>query len=470
MAPSTLLDRLWERHVVVAETVHAPATMFVDLHLLNEVTSPQAFAQLQARNLAVANPERTLATIDHSTPTRSPDADGRRAYVSSAAEEQVTTMAANARRWRIPYLGWDDDRRGIVHVMGPELGATLPGMLIVCGDSHTSTHGAFGALAFGIGTSEIAGVLASQCLLQRKPRALLVRVDGSLPSAVTPKDLALAIVTSLGASGAAGYVIEYQGETIRGLKMEGRMTVCNMSIEAGAKAGIIAPDDVTFDWLRGRPAAPLGEQWHDAETYWRTLHSDPDAIFDREVSIDARAIAPSITWGTSPDTAMPIDGLVPTPRNPDARRALEYMRFDADTPLLGRKVDAVFVGSCTNGRLSDLREAATLLRGRRVASHVRLLVVPGSEQVRRDAEAEGLDRVITDAGGEWRLSGCSMCLGMNGDAVEPGSLVVSTSNRNFVGRQGPGVRSVLASPITAAAAATAGVIADPRGMELAANG
>jgi 3-isopropylmalate/(R)-2-methylmalate dehydratase large subunit len=458
----TLLDRIWQQHVVAQQTREVPATIFIDLHLLNEVTSPQAFAMLEARGFNVSRPDLTLATIDHSTPTRFADAEGRRTYVSAAAEHQVALMAANAARWNIPFFGWEDDRRGIVHVLGPELGATLPGMTIVCGDSHTSTHGAFGALAFGIGTSEIAGVLATQCMLQRKPKSLSIAVEGALHRFATPKDLALAVVTRLGAGGGAGHVIEYRGSAIGALSMEGRMTLCNMSIEGGARAGLIAPDDTTFEWIRGRPAAPCAADWGAAERYWRTLATDPDAEFDRELVIDASSIAPSITWGTSPNTAIPIDKSVPEPTNADDKRSLNYMQFEAGRPLIGTRIDAVFIGSCTNGRLGDLRAAAQVLRGKRIAPHVFLLVVPGSEQVRKAAEEEGLDGVFIQAGGEWRVSGCSMCLGMNGDSVPPGSLVVSTSNRNFVGRQGPGVRSVLASPLTAAAAALAGAIVDPR--------
>ena len=462
MKPRTLLDRLWDQHLVRQQTPEAPAILFVDLHLLNEVTSPQAFELLSDRGLTVRHAERTLAVIDHATPTLPPDADGKRPYVSAAAEAQVVTLAANARRWGIPFLGWDDERRGIVHVIGPELGATLPGSIVVCGDSHTSTHGAFGALGLGIGTSEVAGVLATQCLLQRKPKSLHVRVDGAFKAGVTAKDLALTIVTRLGAAGGTGSVIEYGGSAIRSLDMEGRMTVCNMSIEAGARAGMIAPDETTFAWLKGRLLAPIGNEWTSAVECWQALRTDPGAEFDSEVVINAADVMPSVTWGTSPDTAMPIAGIIPDLGTPDARRALEYMGLEPGEPILGRRVDSVFIGSCTNGRLGDLRAAASILRGRTVAPHVRLLVVPGSEPVRREAEAEGIDRIVIEAGGEWRLSGCSMCLGMNGDVTEAGKLVVSTSNRNFVGRQGPGARSVLASPQVAAACAVAGVIADPQ--------
>jgi len=462
MQPRTLLDRLWDSHLVRPQTIDTPALLYIDLHLLNEVTSPQAFTLIEERNLCVRNPERTLATIDHSTPTLPPSSGGRRKYVSPAAESQVAALERNARKWGIPFFGWNDPRRGIVHVIGPELGVTLPGTTIVCGDSHTSTHGAFGALAFGIGTSEVGGVLATQCLPQRKPKALHVRVDGGLNSHATAKDLALAIVTRLEADGGRGHVIEYGGEAIRALLMEGRMTVCNMAIEAGARAGLIAPDETTFAWLAGRPYAPHGDRFARAVEQWLNLKSDADAVFDKHVVIDAASIAPSVTWGITPDTAMPVDGLVPPPNNADAERVLRYMGFTPGQPIAGAKVDVVFIGSCTNGRIPDLRAAAAVLKGRRIAPGVRLLVVPGSELVRRAAEAEGLDQIFTSAGAEWRLSGCSMCLGMNGDITPSGQLVVSTSNRNFIGRQGTGARSVLASPATAAASAVAGAIADPR--------
>ncbi|HGL5234454.1 3-isopropylmalate dehydratase large subunit [Burkholderia multivorans] len=427
---------------------------------IRKVTSPQAFSLLEARNLPVVHPKRTLATIDHATPTRRPDASGRRPYVSVEAYEQVETLAQNARRYGIPCLGWEDPHRGIVHVVGPELGYTLPGMTIVCGDSHTSTHGAFGTLAFGIGTSEVGHVLATQCLLQARPKTMRISIDGQLPADATAKDLALTVITRLGAGGGTGYVIEYAGEAVRALTMEGRMTLCNMTIECGARAGMIAPDGVTVDWLRGRPALPV--DFEDRIADWLALASDPDASFDQEIVIDASAVEPMITWGTTPDTAVPVHTPIPLQVDDKHAQALDYMGFRPGQELLGTPIDIVFIGSCTNARLPDLRAAAEVLRGRRIASHVTLLVVPGSEQVRRDAEAEGLDRIFIDAGGEWRLSGCSMCLGMNGDLVPAGKLAVSTSNRNFVGRQGPGARTLLASPQTAAACALAGVIADPR--------
>jgi len=466
LKPRTLFDKLWDAHCVLAETADAPAILYIDLHLLNEVTSPQAFSQLQERNLQVRRPDLTMATIDHSTPTRFPDEGGRRAYASIAAETQIATMGVNARLHGIPFYGWDDERRGIVHVIAPELGATRPGMTIVCGDSHTSTHGAFGALAFGIGTSEVAAVLATQSLTQYKPKTMRVVVEGELSPHVTAKDVALAIGARLGTGGGAGHVIEYAGSGIETLSMEGRMTVCNMTIEVGARAGMIAPDEKTLAWLSGRPQVPVGTEWSEAAQAWLSLMTDCGATFDREVTIDASSISPMVTWGITPDTGISVDGTVPMAQGSDARRALDYMGFKSGAPIAGQPVDMVFIGSCTNARLPDLRAAAAILRGRHIAKGTTLLVVPGSEQVRAAAEAEGLDAVFRDAGGEWRLAGCSMCLGMNGDNPEPGSLVVSTSNRNFIGRQGPGVRSVLASPATAAACAIAGAIADPRSYEV----
>ncbi|EJL27304.1 3-isopropylmalate dehydratase, large subunit [Caulobacter sp. AP07] len=462
-APRTLFEKVWRNHQVRRASADAPAILYIDLHLVNEVTSPQAFSEIAERGLAVRRPDLTLATIDHAIPTLPPGLDGLRPFVSRAARDQVDRLQANAARHGIAFLGWDDPRRGIVHVIGPELGATQPGMTIVCGDSHTSTHGAFGALAFGIGTSEAAGVLASQCLPQRPPRQLLVDVQGVLPRHVTAKDLTLAIVGRLGASGGSGFAIEYGGQAIRALSMEERMTVCNMTIETGAKTGMIAPDETTLDYLRGRPLAPSASEWAEKSRRWLELRSDDDAVFDHRVTLDARGLAPMVTWGTTPDTAIAVDAIVPAPASADARRALDYMRLEAGRPIAGQPVDWVFLGSCTNGRLSDLRSAAEVLRrGGHIAPGVRMLVVPGSEQVRREAEAEGLDQLFLQAGAEWRLPGCSMCLGMNGDVTPPGQLVVSTSNRNFVGRQGPGARSILASPATAAACALAGAIADPR--------
>lgn len=460
--PRTIIDKIWDAHCVRPETAAAPAVLYIDLHLVHEVTTPQAFDELRARGLTVRRPERTLATLDHSTPTLPAGADGSLPYKDAATANQVATMQANCRQFGIPLHGFDSGQRGIVHVMGPELGATQPGMTIVCGDSHTATHGAFGALAFGIGTTEVGHVLATQCLLQRRPRTLAVTVNGQLAPEATAKDLILHIIGVLGMDGGTGHVIEYRGQAIRALSMEGRMTVCNMSIEAGARAGLIAPDQTTFDYLRGRPNAPQGADFDAAVARWKTLVSDADAVFDREVIIDAADVRPTVTWGTNPGQVMAVDARVPAQRDDVAARSLAYMGFAGDAPLLGQKVDVVFVGSCTNGRIEDLRAVAGVLRGRRVDPRVRMLVVPGSEAVKRQAEAEGLHTVIATAGAQWREPGCSMCLAMNGDEVGAGELCVSTSNRNFEGRQGKGARTVLASPATAAACAVAGAIADPR--------
>ena len=461
MAAKTLLDKIWDAHLVRAETAATPAILYVDLHLVHEVTSPQAFAELRARGLRVRRPERTLATFDHSTPTLPADANGRRTYVTTEAESQVAQLETNTKEFGIQLYGWGSANRGIVHVIGPEVGATQPGMTIVCGDSHTSTHGAFGALAFGIGTTEVGHVLATQCLLQRKPKSFAINVAGTLRPGVTAKDLILHIIGTIGVNGGTGHVLEYRGSTIEALSMEERMTVCNMSIEAGARAGLIAPDATTFAYLEGRPRAPQGSAWDAAVARWSALKSDADARFDQEVQIDASKIRPSITYGTHPGMVTTLDAPIPAASNAQEKRALGYMRIEAGKTMAGMPVDIVFLGSCTNSRLSDLRAAADVLRGRKVASNVRMLVVPGSEQIKRDAEGEGLDEIFRAAGAEWREAGCSMCLGMNGDIGKPGQLVVSTSNRNFEGRQGPGVRTVLASPLVAAASAIAGCIADP---------
>ena len=464
-APCTLFDKIWKQHVVVSETAATPALIYVDLHLIHEVTSPQAFAELERRGLKVRRPERTVATMDHSTPTWPPDLMGQRRYASEQAWSQIEALSAYCARHGIELHDWESPYRGIVHVIGPELGLTQPGMTIVCGDSHTSTHGAFGALAFGIGTTEVGHVLATQSLLQRKPKTLHIEVSGALAVGVSAKDLILHIIGKIGVHGGAGHVIEFGGQTIRDLDMEGRMTVCNMAIEAGARAGLIAPDETTVDWLRGRPRCPQGEAFERCARQWLTLAGDKDAAFDREFRLDATAIAPTITYGTHPGMSVAIDQAVPAPADATARRALQYMGVIPGRPLLGHPVDVVFVGSCTNARLGDLRAAARILRGRRLAEGVRMLVVPGSEQVRRQAEAEGLDVVFTAAGAEWREAGCSMCIAMNGDVVGPGQTAISTSNRNFEGRQGPGSRTFLASPATAAAAAVAGAVADPRRLD-----
>ena len=455
----TLFDKLWDAHVVTPETEAAPAVLYIDLHLIHEVTSPQAFAELEQRGLPVRRPERTKGTLDHSTPTLPAGADGQRPYVNAQARAQVDTLRGHCARFGVELFDYDSPQRGIVHVMGPELGLTQPGQTIVCGDSHTATHGAFGALAFGIGTSEVGHVLATQCLLQRKPRTLSITVDGELRPGVGAKDLILHVIGVIGVNGGTGHVIEYRGSTIRALSMEQRMTVCNMSIEAGARAGLIAPDQVTFDYLRGKPRAP--RDFDAAVERWRQFHTDQGARFDREVRIYARDVQPTVTWGTHPGQVAAIAARVPDGAGDEAK-ARDYMGWEAGAALAGRPVDVVFVGSCTNSRLSDLREAASVLRDRRVHPRVRMLVVPGSEQVKREAEAEGIDRIVRAAGAEWREPGCSMCIAMNGDLVGAGQLAVSTSNRNFEGRQGKGARTVLASPLTAAACAVAGEITDPR--------
>ena len=461
MKPRTIIEKIWDAHQVRPETSDTPGILYVDLHLIHEVTTPQAFSELRARGLKVRCPERVLATLDHSTPTSPANADGTRAYVTAEARHQVDQLEVNCKEFGIELNGWDSEHRGIVHVMGPELGATQPGMTIVCGDSHTATHGAFGALAFGIGTTEVGHVLATQCLLQRKPKSMAIHVEGTLRAGVSAKDLILHIIGRIGVGGGTGHVIEYRGPTIEALSMEERMTVCNMSIEAGARAGLIAPDQITFDWLQGRHRAPRGADWDRAVAAWRGLSSDRGASYDSEVHIDASIVGPTISYGTHPGMVTPIAAAIPAARDAQEAKALAYMQFDGGQALTGQKVDVVFVGSCTNSRLSDLREAAAVMRGRKVANGIRALVVPGSVMIKREAEAEGLDVVFRDAGAEWREAGCSMCIGMNGDIAKPGQLVVSTSNRNFEGRQGPGVRTVLASPRVAAVAAIAGVITDP---------
>lgn len=462
MTAKTLFEKIWDAHVVAAESTDTPAILYVDLHLVHEVTSPQAFSELRERGLKLRRPDRMLATLDHSTPTLPTGTDGVRPYANPEAKAQVEQLEKNCREFGVELHGWDSSDRGIVHVFGPELGATQPGMTIVCGDSHTSTHGAFGALAFGIGTTEVGHVMATQCLLQRKAKTLAIHVDGHLPAGIGAKDLILHIIGEIGVDGGTGHVIEYRGAAIEQLSMEERMTVCNMSIEAGARAGLIAPDETTFAWLKGRPRAPQGAAWNEAVARWKALRTDTGAEYDREVRIDASKIRPTVTYGTHPGMAIAMDKPVPAARNAQEKRALDYMKSEAGKPMQGTPVDVVFVGSCTNSRLSDLREAARVLRGRHVADGVRMLVVPGSEAVRRDAENEGLHHVFTAAGAEWREPGCSMCIAMNGDFAQPGQLVVSTSNRNFEGRQGKGARTVLASPATAAASAVAGRIADPR--------
>ncbi len=457
--PKTLFDRIWQKHVVVPETPDTPAVLYIDLHLVHEVTSPQAFDLLRERGIKVRRPDRTLATVDHSIPTSPESWRNQLADMDVAARNQIRKLDVNCGRSGIRLLGVKNSRRGIVHVIGPELGATQPGMTVVCGDSHTTTHGAFGALAFGIGTTEVAHVLATQCLLQRRPRTLAVEFSGTLAEGVTSKDAILALIGRIGVGGGTGHVIEFRGEAVRAMSMDARMTLCNMAIEAGARAGMVAPDDVTFQYLAGRPMAPTGEAWERSLRHWRSLAGDPGAEFDAAVGIDVSDLEPQVTWGTDPGMVAPITGRVPESA---PGRALEYMGFSAGEPLAGRPVQLVFVGSCTNSRLTDLRQAAAVLRGRRIASGVRMLVVPGSQETKRRAEAEGLDRVFAEAGAEWHESGCSLCIAMNGDRAAPGQTVLSTSNRNFEGRQGTGARTLLASPLTAAASAVAGAVADPR--------
>jgi 3-isopropylmalate/(R)-2-methylmalate dehydratase large subunit len=463
MTAKTLFEKVWERHLVVPETTETPAILYVDLHLTHEVTSPQAFSVLRERGLKVRRPDRTLVTMDHSTPTDTAQVFGGAPIALESAARQIRQLEANCQEFGLELIGLRDGRRGIVHIIGPESGATQPGKTIVCGDSHTSTHGAFGALAFGIGTTEVGYVLATQCLLQRKPKTLAIEVGGSLTAGVSAKDLVLAIIGRIGVNGGTGHVIEYRGSAIEALSMDGRMTVCNMSIEAGARAGMVAPDDTTFAYLQGRPRAPQGEAWERAVADWRGLRSDPGAAFDRTLSLDAAAVEPMITYGTNPGMVAPVSGRVPDrPGDAVFARALEYMGLAPGERLGDRPVQVVFVGSCTNARLSDLEVAAKVLAGRRIAPGVRMLVVPGSQQIKRQAEELGYARVFIEAGAEWRESGCSMCLGMNGDTVPPGHYCLSTSNRNFEGRQGAGARTLLASPATAAASAVRGRVTDPR--------
>ncbi|HUY61469.1 MAG TPA: 3-isopropylmalate dehydratase large subunit [Candidatus Dormibacteraeota bacterium] len=464
--PRTLFDKLWESHVVLEEPEH-PAILYVDLHLVHEVTSPQAFTTLRERGLPVRRPDLTVSTVDHSIPTT----DRRLPMADAQGAAQIEQLAENCRRFGIPLHGADSPHQGIVHVIGPELGLTQPGMTIVCGDSHTATHGAFGALAFGVGTSEVGHVLATQTLLQRRPQTMEVRVDGTPAPGVTAKDIILALLAQIGVGGGTGSVFEYTGSAIRGLSMEERMTICNMSIEGGARAGMVAPDATTVEYLAGRPHAPQGPAFAAAAERWLRLPTDPGATYDRTVHLDATRLEPMVTYGTNPGMGLPVTARVPDPAtvaDPTRRRALEqalrYMDLPPGAPLLGHPVNVVFIGSCTNSRLSDLRQAASVLRGRHVDPAVRVLVVPGSQAVKRQAEAEHLDQVFRDAGAEWREPGCSMCIAMNGDQLQPGEYAVSTSNRNFEGRQGPGGRTFLASPLTAAATALAGRIADARAV------
>jgi 3-isopropylmalate/(R)-2-methylmalate dehydratase large subunit len=462
--PKTLFDKIWDSHIVVAEP-DCPSVLYIDLHLIHEVTSPQAFQGIRNRNLKVRRADRTVATVDHIIPTRNQNLP----IADPLAARLVEQLQANCREFGIPLYGLGNPNMGIVHVIGPELGVTQPGKTIVCGDSHTSTHGAFGALAFGIGTSEVEHVLASQCLLQRRPRTFEVRVEGRLKAGISSKDIILALLSKIGVDGATGHVIEYTGETIRALDMEERMTVCNMSIEGGARAGMVAPDDTTFSYLADKPLAPRGADWDAEVKRWRGLRTDDGAAFDHTVILDAANLEPMITYGTNPGMGLPVTGRIPDPagigdvsqRNA-LSKALQYMGLSPGQPLLGQRVDTIFIGSCTNSRLSDLRAAAKILEGRKVHPDLRVYVVPGSQMVKRAAESEGLDRIFLQAGADWREPGCSMCIAMNGDQLKPGQYCISTSNRNFEGRQGPGGRTLLASPMTAAASAVAGAVADVR--------
>jgi len=465
--PRTIIEKLWDSHVV-HESAGAPALLYIDLHLVHEVTSPQAFQDLRERGLKVRRPDLTIATVDHSIPTT----DRALPIADAIAAKQIAQLEANCAEFGIVCLGIGSDRQGVVHVIGPELGLTQPGMIVVCGDSHTATHGAFGALAFGIGTSEVEHVLATQTLSQVRPKTMSVTVEGDLAPGVTAKDVALAIIGTIGTGGGMGHVIEYRGSAIRGLSMEGRMTLCNMSIEGGARAGLVAPDETTFEYVKGRDHAPVGGDWDAAVAYWRTLPTDEGATFDQEVVLDAAAITPHVTWGTNPAQVAPIAGAVPDPEamtdagdREAAERALAYMGLEAGTPIREIPVDTVFLGSCTNSRIEDFRAAAAVLEGRTVRAGLRALAVPGSHRVKAQAEAEGLDKVFTAAGFDWREPGCSMCLAMNPDKLAVGERCASTSNRNFEGRQGRGGRTHLVSPAVAAATAVAGTFALPEDLD-----
>ncbi len=462
--PRTIIEKVWANHVVT-ERDGAPTLLYIDLHLVHEVTSPQAFSGLRDRGLKVRRPDLTIGTTDHSIPTH----DRSLPILDKVAEAQITQFEKNCRDFGIPFFGPRSDKQGIVHIIGPELGLTQPGMTVVCGDSHTATHGAFGALAFGIGTSQVEHVLASQCLLQTRSKTYEVRVEGTLRNGVGAKDIILNLISRIGIGGGTGCVFEYRGSAIRALSMEERMTICNMSIEGGARAGLIAPDDTTYQYLAGRPYAPKDGDWERALQLWRQLRTDEAAQFDKRTDIDASTLEPMITFGTNPGMGIPITAPVPDPSSigdPGERetfaKALRYMNLASGKPLIGHAVDVVFIGSCTNSRISDLRAAAQILKGRKVNPKVRVMVVPGSQQVKKQAQAEGLDRVFREAGADWREAGCSMCIAMNGDQLQPGEYSVSTSNRNFEGRQGKGGRTFLASPLTAAASAVTGVVTDVR--------
>ena len=464
MAPRTLAEKLWDDHLVAAGGAGEPDLLYIDLHLLHEVTSPQAFDGLRVAGRSVRRPDLTIATEDHNTPTiniHQPIAD-------PTSRIQIETLRANCQEFGVRLHSLGDIEQGIVHIVGPQLGLTQPGMTVVCGDSHTSTHGAFGAMAFGIGTSEVEHVLATQTLPLKRFKTMSITVEGDLGPGVSAKDIILAIIAQIGTGGGQGYVLEYRGSTIRGLSMEGRMTICNMSIEAGARAGIIAPDHITFDYMKGRAHAPEGAAWEEAMEYWSTLHTDEDAVFDSEIFLDATTLEPFVTWGTNPGQGVSLSGKVPHPADfvdendrAAALRALEYMDLVPGTPMKEIRVDTVFMGSCTNSRLEDLRTFASIIQGHTKAEGLRVMVVPGSARVRIEAEAEGIDKIVEDFGGEWRFAGCSMCLGMNPDQLAPGERAASTSNRNFEGRQGKGGRTHLVSPIVAAATAIRGTLSSP---------
>jgi 3-isopropylmalate/(R)-2-methylmalate dehydratase large subunit len=473
--PKTLFEKIWDAHVVSQEP-DAPAILYIDLHLVHEVTSPQAFTGLKSRGLKARRPDLTIATADHGIPTLvapNGEPNGRLALADEQCRKQITMLEENCSDHGIRYFGLQSTNQGIVHVIGPELGFTQPGMTIVCGDSHTATHGAFGALAFGIGTSEVEHVLASQCLLQSKPKTCEVRINGDLPNGVAAKDIILALIAKIGVGGGTGFVFEYSGSAIRSLSMEERMTICNMSIEAGARAGMIAPDDTTYEYLSGREYAPKGQQLDKMLSYWKTLPTDKGAQFDMTIDLDASQLEPMITFGTNPGMGIPISGTIPDPANINdedqksgLQKALGYMGLSAGQKILNHPIDVVFIGSCTNSRISDLRIAAGIMKNKKVSQGTRVLVVPGSQMVKQQAESEGLDKIFVQAGAEWRDAGCSMCIAMNGDQLDPGQYAVSTSNRNFEGRQGKNGRTFLVSPQTAAASALTGKVTDARTLQL----
>ena len=471
--PKTMFDKIWDAHVVSQEP-EFPAVLYIDMHLIHEVTSPQAFDELRKRNLKIWDSTKIKATIDHCNRTVLGDEGNERSSLKESdesARKQILQLEKNCEEFGVELFGLDNPSRGVIHVFGPEMGLTQPGMTIVCGDSHTATHGAFGALAFGIGTSEVGHVMGTQCLMQNKPKTMEIRYTGSMPQGTSAKDLVLYTIAAIGVSGGTNYAIEFTGETIRNLSMEGRMTLCNMAIEAGARTGMVAPDETTFEWLKGRRFSPTGVAWNDAVESWRALPTDVGAVYDKTIEINLEALEPMVTYGTNPGMACGITQKIPVNTDSAQResasylKALEYMGFQAGDYIKGKKIDKVFIGSCTNGRLEDLREAARILDGQKVSDHVRMIVVPGSGMVKRQAEMEGLSQIFLAAGAEWHQAGCSLCLAMNGDRVEPGELCVSTSNRNFEGRQGPGARTILASPATAAASAIRGCVSDPREME-----